>query len=1030
MVELEDEDATPVVELEEDDAPPVVEPEDDGESADALELLGVTDIKAAVQAAMDAAAEVTAEVESGKVVEEEATPELAEPTEEMAAEEADEITAELDVADLGEPTAEMEMPELERPERAEIPGLIEGSMEAAESIPRRVPVPVLRPPLDLCKETGVDFGPDSRVLIMSDLGGVGESLAIRLERLGARVLTIEDTPTCEELEERLTGLLEGGPVQGVYWLPALDHEGDLRKLDPESWHAAVHLRVKLLYTAMRALYEQIGGPGTFLVSATRLGGLHGYDEQGAVAPLGGAVAGLTKTFKRERPDALVKVVDFEPSQKTAAEAEILIQEALRDPGAVEIGTKDDRRWTLTLEERDLADEEPGLELGPETVFVVTGAAGSIVSAITADLAKASGGIFYLLDLVPEPDIDDPEIDRVINDRENLKRDLFERIQERGARATPALVDRELAGLERSQSASVAIRAVRDAGGEVHYHSVNLLNADSVARVIDEIHLHSGRIDVLLHAAGMEISHMMPDKDPREFNLVFDVKADGWFNLLHAIGDMPLGATVVFSSIAGRFGNAGQADYSAANDLLCKITSSFRTTRPETRGIAIDWTAWGGIGMATRGSIPLVMKEAGIDMLPPEAGVAVIRRELTTGDWRGEVVIAERLGILLEEWDETGGLDVEEGLIFQKAGFRGVMVGEVDGMGQYNGLTVETTLDPGVQAFLHDHQIEGTPVLPGVMGIEAFAEAARLPFPDLHVAAVEDVDFLAPFKFYRGEPRTVTVQAVYRTDGDDVIADCKLLGSRTLVGQEEPQVVTHFTGRVRLSAEAPTAPAGEIPAQPEGEPISAADIYKIYFHGPAYQVIEGAWRVDDGLAGLWAEDLPDNHSPGTLPTVMEPRLIELCVQMSSLWDLGVNGRMGLPRHLDRVSRIRSLDEAEGGLYVVVHPDPESGFEARVVDDTGKVYVTVSGYRTVELPVGLDPELLQPLQEGMAFQTSEPEQIAEPEQTSDSEENGSSEQSTSTGEVPDRRADADPADDKAFDFGSEADEIPDPDEDGTW
>ena len=52
-------------------------------------------------------------------------------------------------------------------------------------------------------------------------------------------------------------------------------------------------------------------PGTFLISATRLGGQHGYDEAGAIAPLGGAVTGFTKAYKRERPDALVKAVDFE-----------------------------------------------------------------------------------------------------------------------------------------------------------------------------------------------------------------------------------------------------------------------------------------------------------------------------------------------------------------------------------------------------------------------------------------------------------------------------------------------------------------------------------------------------------------------------------------------------------------------------------------------------------------------------------------------------------------------------------------------
>ena len=48
----------------------------------------------------------------------------------------------------------------------------------------------------------------------------------------------------------------------------------------------------------------------------------------------------------------------------------------------------------------------------------------------------------------------------------------------------------------------------------------------------------------------------------------------------------------------------------------------------------------------------------------------------------------------------------------------------------------------------------TRLLPGVMGIEAFAETAALLFPDLKVAAVEDVELLAPFKLYRDEPRTL------------------------------------------------------------------------------------------------------------------------------------------------------------------------------------------------------------------------------------------------------------------------------------
>ena len=171
-------------------------------------------------------------------------------------------------------------------------------------------------------------------------------------------------------------------------------------------------------------------------------------------------------------------------------------------------------------------------------------------------------------------------------------------------ASPAKADVVVQSIEQAGGTALAIDAdagnadaVRAAGGTPYYHSVDLRDAGAVERAVADVRERSGRVDVLLHAAGLEISRRLPDKEPGEFDLVFDVKSDGWFNLLHAVGEMPLGATVAFSSIAGRFGNAGQTDYSSANDLLCKTASGFRTTRPATRGIAIDWTAWGEIGMA-------------------------------------------------------------------------------------------------------------------------------------------------------------------------------------------------------------------------------------------------------------------------------------------------------------------------------------------------------------------------------------------------------------------------------------------------
>jgi acyl transferase domain-containing protein/NAD(P)-dependent dehydrogenase (short-subunit alcohol dehydrogenase family)/acyl carrier protein len=841
------------------------------------------------------------------------------------------------------------------------------TFDAANKIPRRVPIPVLRPPLAICKPTGVTLSAGSRVIVMPDAGGVALALCDELLNKGADVLCLSASADTETLLASVDNWLKAGPVQGIFWLPALDDEVPISGMDICTWHEALRTRVKSLYAVMRKLYAAIAPEGTFLMTATRLGGQHGYDDCGAVAPMGGAVVGFTKAYKRERLEATVKAVDFEPRRDPQEIATLLIDEAQRDPGAVEIGYKDGLRWTVGLQEQPAADGLPGLTLNRDSVFVITGAAGSIVSAITQDLAAASGGIFYLLDLVPEPDPNNPDLGRFISDKDGLKRELFARIQARGERATPAMIEKELAALERGNAALSAIRAVQSAGGTAHYFSVNLADAAAVARVIAEVRKRSGRIDALLHAAGLERSHFMADKDQKEFDLVFDVKADGWFNLLHAIADMPLGATVSFSSVAGRFGNGGQTDYSSANDLLCKYTSSFRSTRPQTRGIVIDWTAWGGIGMATRGSIPKMMELAGIDMLPPEAGIPIIRRELTTGGFRGEIVVAQRLGLMLQEWDSSGGLDVvalensSEWLAKQ-----GPMVGRITGVGVYSGLMMETTLDPKQQPFLYDHQIDGTPVLPGVMGIEAFAELALSLHPGWYIDAIEEVNFLAPFKFYKQEPRTVILQSLIHPAAGKLVAECRLIGRRTLPNSPEPQETTHFTARVRLRKQAPQEATAQPPCLTADAIVSAAQIYRIYFHGPAYRVMERAWWDGERIIGEMSQSLPENHQPSDKPTLIWPRLIELCFQTAGLWQMASEGTMGLPWKLGHVSTPGATKPNGEKIYAMVKPHPEPGsFDAEVVDSSGKSYLRLRGYRTIALPHKLPTEPLKNLQSSFSL-----------------------------------------------------------------
>jgi NAD(P)-dependent dehydrogenase (short-subunit alcohol dehydrogenase family) len=833
------------------------------------------------------------------------------------------------------------------------------TLKAADSIPRRVPISLLRPPFEVCKPTGATIGPGSRLVIVCDEGGIADALVREVAELGATPLVIADAPEADALVERLQAWAAEGPIQGVYWLPAADPEPPIAAMDLATWREGLRRRVKLLFVTMKVLHDQLDDTGSFLVAGTRLGGLHGYDPAAAAAPMGGAVTGFLKAYKRERPNVVVKAVDFESQIEPPEAAAILIRETLTDPGAIEVGHRDGLRWAVGLEERSAADGAPGMVLSKDTVFVVTGAAGSIVSAIVSDLA-ATGGRFHLLDLAPEPDPADPDLARYATDRDGLKRELFERIKAEGERATPAMVDRRLAALERSQAAVAAMEAVRRSGGTVRYHQVDLRDADAVESAIDAVRAQQGRIDVLLHAAGLEISHLLPDKTAEEFDLVFDVKADGWFNLLHAIGDTPLGATVAFSSVAGRFGNAGQTDYSAANDLLCKSTSNLRTARPDTRGIVVDWTAWDRIGMASRGSIPKMMEIAGIQMLPPEAGIPVIRRELLAGCTRGEVVIAGRLGTIAEEWDETGGLDLDIAPALEDA----PMIGRIAGFGVYDGLLVETLLDPAEEPFLNDHRMDGTPILPGVMGIEAFAELARLPLPGWHVRSVEDVEFLAPFKFYRDEPRTLVLRARFHPHGGEVLAECTLVGTRMLPNRPEPQATEHFRGVVRLGRSALAPATAPPPAAGSGPAVGAEDIYRVYFHGPSFRVLETAWPEPHGALGLLPEIMPPAFGRRDAATILDPRLVELCFQTAGIWDLGVRGRFGLPQH---VGRVRFADPAppRGRVYSEATAGSDVGcFDARVVDEAGNVLVSLEGYRTIELPGAIPIELLAALQPIMA------------------------------------------------------------------
>ena len=82
-----------------------------------------------------------------------------------------------------------------------------------------------------------------------------------------------------------------------------------------------------------------------------------------------------------------------------------------------------------------------------------------------------------------------------------------------------------------------------------------------------------------------------------------------FRGIHLLRLLPKAYFVGMGSIAGRFGNAGQIDYSAANDALSHVLSR------RGNALHISWSAWGDTGMAVRAGMDRVLRDKGIEFYP-------------------------------------------------------------------------------------------------------------------------------------------------------------------------------------------------------------------------------------------------------------------------------------------------------------------------------------------------------------------------------------------------------------------------------
>jgi len=139
-----------------------------------------------------------------------------------------------------------------------------------------------------------------------------------------------------------------------------------------------------------------------------------------------------------------------------------------------------------------------------------------------------------------------------------------------------------------------------------------------------------------------------------------------------------------------------------------------------------------------------------------------------------------------------------------------------------------------------------------MGMESVCRSGQRAVSRLHGGGLEDVEFRLPFKFFRMQPATLHLTATGCPGDDDGVVVRLELRSVVRPKPDLPaQERVHFVAHARLTEQPPGKLSVAFEPPPPGVFAIGRDrIYQLFFHGPAYQVLEG--RAPVRRAGRWLD----------------------------------------------------------------------------------------------------------------------------------------------------------------------------------
>jgi NAD(P)-dependent dehydrogenase (short-subunit alcohol dehydrogenase family) len=464
-----------------------------------------------------------------------------------------------------------------------------------------------------------------------------------------------------------------------------------------------------------------------------------------------------------------------------------------------------------------------------------------------------------------------------------------------------MVEKAYRQLTKEREVRETLSRLSASGARTHYVQLDVTDEQAFGALIDDVYATYGRLDGVIHGAGIIEDKLVRQKSPESFDRVLRTKAISSFVLSRHLRPDSLRFLIFFSSVAGRFGNRGQADYAAANEVVSKLAVMLQRRWP-VRVCSIAWAPWDKLGMVS----PELKREfarRGVELLSPAAGRQALWREIQQDPGAGaEIVVGGHAAGPLTVPDEPEPLPLLKHATREAS--------------SVDAVRFVRSIDPAVDSFLNDHRLDGKPVLPLAFATELMAEAAQAAWPDLRVVALRDLQLLKGI-VVDGAPVPVTVtvrSAVHSTDNGLTEVDVDI-STPALKPPMRYRAVVQLAARDREPS-AFDAPAW--PLVPLAKPVSEA--YRDWtFHGPMFQRITG-------IAGIGVDALLGTiYSPSSGPAIagvrrpawiIDPFVFDAALQLLLMWSRARNDKTALPSRFRSFSRFGSLSDQPLTAYVAV------------------------------------------------------------------------------------------------------------------